>query len=550
VLKEIIPAERLAELDRKLLGLPRRSPERRRIIDEMAAFYNVSETSLYRALRLHLRPKALRRSDHGLPRVLPREQMEHYCELIAAVKVRTSNQKGRCLSTGETIRLLEEFGIETPEGLVKVEPGLLKLSTVNRYLLRWGYDKATWTRQPAAVRFQAERSNDCWQFDLSPSDLKHIKEPPWLRPDRAAPTLMLFSVVDDRSGVAYQEYRCVYGEDVEAALRFLFNAMTTKSIEGFPFQGIPQMLYMDNGPIAKSRVFQQVMRYLNVEVHTHLPAGKDGRRVTARSKGKVERPFRTVKEMHETLYHFHEPATEEEANAWLMNFLVRYNAMGHRSEPHSRLDDWLANLPPAGIRAMCSWERFCTFAREPDRRKVGSDARITTDGTSYVVDPELAGETVLLWWGLFDNELYVENGDKRFGPYLPDGGPIPLHRYRAFKKTPLEKQTDRIEELATKLSLPRAALNGLSQIAELVSEQRVATTAFTDPDPFQEFQYPNVMAAKRAIADYLGMPLGKLSAEQMAEINTIVGTTLDKKKVLDQVRRYFRQGSGEKRDAE
>ena len=36
---------------------------------------------------------------------------------------------------------------------------------------------------------------------------------------------MLFSVVDDRSGVAYQEYRCVYGEDVEAALRFLFNAM-------------------------------------------------------------------------------------------------------------------------------------------------------------------------------------------------------------------------------------------------------------------------------------------------------------------------------------
>jgi hypothetical protein len=27
---------------------------------------------------------------------------------------------------------------------------------------------------------------------------------------------MLFSVVDDRSGVAYQEYRCVYGEDVRS----------------------------------------------------------------------------------------------------------------------------------------------------------------------------------------------------------------------------------------------------------------------------------------------------------------------------------------------
>ena len=65
--------------------------------------------------------------------------------------------------------------------------------------------------------------------------------------------------------------------------------------------------------------------------------------------------------------------------------------------------------------------------------------------------------------------------------------------------------------------------------------------AFADPDPFQELEYPNVMAAKRAIADDLGMPLGKLSADQLAEINAIVGTTLDKKKVLEQVRHYFRQ---------
>jgi len=48
--------------------------------------------------------------------------------------------------------------------------------------------------------------------------------------------------VDDRSGAAYQEYRCVYGEDVEAALRFLYNAMTAKTVDGFPFQGIPQVM--------------------------------------------------------------------------------------------------------------------------------------------------------------------------------------------------------------------------------------------------------------------------------------------------------------------
>jgi hypothetical protein len=52
---------------------------------------------------------------------------------------------------------------------------------------------------------------------------------------------MLYSVVDDRSGVCYQEYHCVYGEDVIAALRFLFNAMSAKNIDGFLFQGIPDM---------------------------------------------------------------------------------------------------------------------------------------------------------------------------------------------------------------------------------------------------------------------------------------------------------------------
>ena len=95
-----------------------------------------------------------------------------------------------------------------------------------------------------------------------------------------------YSVIDDRSGVAYQEYHCVYGEDVEAALRFLFAAMAPKALESFPFQGIPAMVYMDNGPIARSQVFQQVMRYLGVEVRTHMPRGHDGRRVTARAKGK------------------------------------------------------------------------------------------------------------------------------------------------------------------------------------------------------------------------------------------------------------------------
>ena len=141
--------------------------------------------------------------------------------------------------------------METPAGLQKLAPGRLTASTINRHMRRLGYDHDRMTRQPPAVRFQADQSNALWHFDMSPSDLKQLAAPPWIDPDRSgAPTLMLFSVVDDRSGVAYQEYRCVYGEDVESALRFLFAAMTRKADEADPFQGIPAALYLDNGPVA------------------------------------------------------------------------------------------------------------------------------------------------------------------------------------------------------------------------------------------------------------------------------------------------------------
>lgn len=121
--KKQLASEVLIDLHRRLSVLPSRSHERRMIMQETAHLYGISEQTLYRALAQRARPKALRRSDRGTPRVVPQEKMEYYCELIAAIKVRTSNKKGRHLSTGEAIRLIEKLGIETPDGLVKAPPG-------------------------------------------------------------------------------------------------------------------------------------------------------------------------------------------------------------------------------------------------------------------------------------------------------------------------------------------------------------------------------------------------------------------------------------------
>src|SRR4029450_7300849 len=99
-------------------------------------------------------------------------------------------------------------------------------------------------------------------------------------------------------------------------------------------------------------------------------------------------------------------------------------------------------------------------AGEPELRQVCIDARGVVEGGAYTVEPALAGETVVLWWGLFDQELYVEHEEQRSGPYQPLGGPIPPHRYRQFKKTAIQQRVERLEALATQLLLPRAAVEG------------------------------------------------------------------------------------------
>ena len=157
----------------------------------------------------------------------------------------------------------------------------------------------------------------------------------------------------------------------------------------------------------------------------------------------------------------------------------------------------------------------------------------------YEVDPELAGETVTLWFGLYDDQLYVEHGDKRYGPYAPIGGPIPLHRYRSFKKTRTEKRAERIEDLAEQLALSRAALSDYPVLSSPLSAVEPVRQPFADPDPFHELAFPSALDAKRAIADHLALPLAKLAPAQLQALNALLEETLAKHAVWDYVRRHL-----------
>jgi hypothetical protein len=101
--------ETLVTLRGKLEDLPQRSADRLHLLRGCADLHGVSVATVYRALREQFRPRSLHRCDRGRPRKVPEREMERFCELVAAMKLRTTNhlprQRPRCevghLSAGD-----------------------------------------------------------------------------------------------------------------------------------------------------------------------------------------------------------------------------------------------------------------------------------------------------------------------------------------------------------------------------------------------------------------------------------------------------------------
>ena len=71
---------------------------------------------------------------------MPADEVERWCEIVAAMKVPTTNKKGRHLSTVRTLQLLLEHGVETPDSFQKLAPGRLTASTVKERLNKGSAD--------------------------------------------------------------------------------------------------------------------------------------------------------------------------------------------------------------------------------------------------------------------------------------------------------------------------------------------------------------------------------------------------------------------------
>ena len=82
----------------------------------------------------------------------------------------------------------------------------------------------------------------------------------------------------------------------------------------------------------------------------------------------------------------------------------------------------------------------------------------------------------------------------------------------------------------------------MTGIRREVDAAAIPARPFQDPDPFHQLVFANPIAARRAIADEVRVPLAKLSDEDRTFIDALLARTLARPEIITAVRERFPQG--------
>ena len=173
--------------------------------------------------------------------------------------------------------------------------------------------------------------------------------------------------------------------------------------------------------------------------------------------------------------------------------------------------------------------------REPERCTVAGDATVSVEGVSYEVEPQLAGETVTLLWGLFGQVLYVKHGgsvriSRRAAPsrFIVIASTRKAGRRSgstAWCGWPTQPQT---HSVSASSACPgrhcREATGRLPSLPPGAVAMALRSTPF--PEAPTDTAFPSRLATRFAIADLLGHPLGRLGPEDLGFIDVLLSETL------------------------
>lgn len=306
-----------------------------------------------------------RRSDTGRPRKLDEDIMEQIRYL--------KREYPRIPATLIHQKLIDN-------GTVK--PGEISLSTVTRFVNRVKTEERI-TSNKDMRRYEREHINEVWCGDSSVG--------PYLRIDGKKKRTYVIALIDDAS-------RMIVGIDIFFNDNFI-NLMSVMKTAVTRF-GRPKTLNFDNGASYKNKQIDLLAARIGSVIHYNQP-------YTPTGKAKIERWFRTMKDLWMSQLNMNEFNSLAELSSSLLTFVNRYNKTIHSSlngiTPEDRFFSE-GNL----IKRLSDETIETSFLLEYERR-VSADNVIVLNETEYEVPYIYAKQKIILRYSSDFESVYVVN---------------------------------------------------------------------------------------------------------------------------------------------
>jgi hypothetical protein len=404
-------------------------------------------------------------------------------------------------------------------GITGVPPEMLDvpLGTINRIARELGLMAAS-ERQ---VRFEALYANQVHQFDASHSEhfIVHRQDggdyvlrlaQRWIKnKDRSERLKVIaYGLCDDYSGYRLSRYTVGAGESALASIDFLKWAWSCEP-EHAPFEGWPDELYVDNGPLARHQAFDEFAGRMGLKVTAHMP-------YKSRCTGKVENNWRIQWKNFETNFFFN-PAWQNfeillsELNQELAAFWKdRWNQRRHRRLPMSREDAWRHSIMERGGNIRVDSGAWDTIFAEAERALDASGCFNFRGAVYQVEQAKIWSCQVKVFCNIKDGSLVVQ--DQRDGRRYR-AAPLEImawNKFRGSPKSELERLKEEDAAAAPRVSAP-PTWRGESNVVTLpVRPAEVRESGFEMPEKEHRLEAcatgPDLAAGVRAIEETPGGP--------------------------------------------
>jgi transposase InsO family protein len=265
-----------------------------------------------------------------------------------------------------------------------INKGNISLSTVNRFVNRVKLEEKITTNKDMR-RYEREHINEVWCGDSSVG--------PYLKVDGKKKRTYIIALIDDAS-------RMIVGIDIFFNDNFI-NLMSVMKTAVTRY-GRPKILNFDNGASYKNKQIDLLAARIGSVIHYNQP-------YTPTGKAKIERWFRTMKDLWMSQLNMNEFSYINELTSSLLKFVNTYNKTIHSSLNGKTPEDRFYE-EGCLIKRLSDQTIDTSFLLEYERR-VSADNVIVINETEYEVPYIYAKQKITLRYSSDFESVYVVNKD-------------------------------------------------------------------------------------------------------------------------------------------